>query len=283
MSVSVTLHRVLCAESAVTPAWLYRPAAEGRPLRAVGIGVPSADWIPFPVAASLVKHPTHGPLLIDCGLSMGATDNLTADFGRFNAFFWRRLETGPGRSLASQLRALGLRPEDIELAVMTHLHVDHASGMADLPRATFVCSSEEWAASQVRLGVFQGYRRRRLPDFEQILRIDFGSQGAPYGPFEKTLDLFGDGSVRLLSTPGHTLGHLSVLLQLAERQALVIGDAVFTLRNLREDLQPFRTVDDAAYERSIEQIRAFTEQNPDVLLLPAHDEQAWREAAGLAA
>jgi glyoxylase-like metal-dependent hydrolase (beta-lactamase superfamily II) len=229
-----------------------------------------------------VTHPQRGPILIDCGLSTRATFDLATDFGRFNARFWRRLQSDPGRSLADQLRAGGLKPEQIELAVMTHLHVDHASGMADLPRATFVCSTSEWAASQARLGVFDGYVRRQLPAAQRVRQIDFDSQSSPYGPFDRSVDLLGDGSVRLVFTPGHSLGHLCVLLQLTERPALLIGDAVFTLRNLLEDVPPFRTADETAYQQSVGQIRAFAEQCPDALLLPTHDQQAWRDLEGTA-
>lgn len=273
----VTLELIHCGDAAIPPGYVYRPEARGSRRKAVGIGVRRAEWIPFPVAASLVTHPRHGPILIDSGLSTRATHDLAADFGRFNARFWRRLQSDPSRSVRNQLCARGLEPEQIELAVMTHLHVDHASGMADLPRATFVCSTHEWAASNGRLGVFEGYVRRQLPALERVRRVDFASEGEPWGPFDRSVDLLGDGSVRLLFTPGHSLGHLAVLLRLAQSSALVLGDAVFTLRNLREDVPPFRTADEAAYHESVRQIRAFAEQCPDALLLPTHDQQAWRE------
>lgn len=278
---TVTLEPIRCADSVVPPGWLYRPEAHGSRRKALGIGVRPADWISYPVGANLVTHPQHGPILIDCGLSTRATLDLAADFGRFNAWFWRRLHSDPSRSLANQLCARGLEPEQIELAVMTHLHVDHASGATELPRANFVCSTREWAASQARLGVFAGYVHRQLPARERVRLIDFDSQSSPYGPFDQSVDLLGDGSVRLLFTPGHSLGHLSVLLQLAQRQALLIGDALFTLRNLREDVPPFRTADETAYQRSVGQIRAFARQCPDALLLPTHDEEAWRDLEGL--
>lgn len=278
---TVTLEPIRCADSVMPRGWLYRPEAHGSRRNALGMGVPPADWVSYPVGATLVTHPQHGRILIDCGLSTRATLDLAADFGRFNAAFWRRLRSDPSRSLANQLRARGVEPEQIELAVMTHLHVDHASGMSELPRAAIVCSTSEWSASQARLGVFDGYVRRQLPDPKRVRQIDFDSQSSPYGPFDRSVDLLGDGSVRLLFTPGHSLGHLAVLLQLAQRPALLIGDALFTLRNLREDVPPFRTADEAAYQRSVGQIRAFAEECPDALLLPTHDQQAWRDLTRL--
>jgi glyoxylase-like metal-dependent hydrolase (beta-lactamase superfamily II) len=94
------------------------------------------------------------------------------------------------------------------------------------------------------------------------------------------VDLLGDGSIRLLSTPGHTPGHLSVLVSVpGERQVLLVGDAAYTLRNIREEILPFFTVDDERYLRSLREIRAFAEREPEVPLVPFHDPDAWRELA----
>lgn len=171
----------------------------------------------------------------------------------------KALLTRPAVELADLVTTGGVAPGQIELAVMTHLHVDHASGMADLPRASFVCSSAEWRAGSRRLGALPGYVRRQLPDPSRVRKIDFDSAAAPYGPFDRTVDLLGDGSVRLVFTPGHTAGHLSVLVQLRDRQALVAGDALFTRRNLRKNVPPFLTADEAAYHESVRQIWAFCE------------------------
>jgi glyoxylase-like metal-dependent hydrolase (beta-lactamase superfamily II) len=91
----------------------------------------------------------------------------------------------------------------------------------------------------------------------------------------------GDGTVRLISTPGHTIGHQSVLLALADgRTALVVGDAAYTLRSIREQRLPMLTADDAAARESLRQLNAFAAQHPEALLVPTHDPDAWRDLAG---
>ena len=88
--------------------------------------------------------------------------------------------------------------------------------------------------------------------------VDFDVDGEAHGAFKQTIDLLGDGSVRLIDTPGHTPGHLSVLLRLAHgRQVLLIGDAAYTPGSVREEALPFLTADDGLYLRSIREIRAF--------------------------
>jgi len=108
--------------------------------------------------------------------------------------------------------------------------------------------------------------------------LDFEREGESYDTFTKTIDLLGDGTVRLVSTPGHTVGHLSVLLRLTNgRQVLVIGDAAYTLRNIREKILPMITADDEASPRSMQEVEAFAEREPSAILVPTHDPTAWHQ------
>jgi glyoxylase-like metal-dependent hydrolase (beta-lactamase superfamily II) len=108
--------------------------------------------------------------------------------------------------------------------------------------------------------------------------LDFSRLGERHATFAATVDLLGDGTVRLISTPGHTAGHLSVLLRLTRgRHVLVIGDAVYTLRNLREEILPMLTADDEASIRSMREIEAFVRDEPETILVPSHDPSAWHE------
>ena len=161
---------------------------------------------------------------------------------------------------------------------MTHLHVDHTSGMRLLPEAEFLCTQAEWKAATRRSAAGRGYVAHHLPPESRMDLVDFDRDGEPHGPFGRTIDLLGDGSIRLISTPGHTPGHLSVLLDIgAGPQVLVIGDAVYALRSLREEILPLLTVDDGAYLRSLREIKAFAESAPDATLVPTHDPAAWRD------
>jgi N-acyl homoserine lactone hydrolase len=110
--------------------------------------------------------------------------------------------------------------------------------------------------------------------------LDLGADGEPYGPFSATIDLLGDGSVRLISTPGHTRGHMSLLVRAdGGRQVLIVGDAVYTLRSMREEILPLLTTGDERYLRSLRELRAFAEEEPDAILVPTHDPDAWRALA----
>jgi glyoxylase-like metal-dependent hydrolase (beta-lactamase superfamily II) len=186
--------------------------------------------------------------------------------------------TPAGAPFDAQLRELGVRPDELGRVVMTHLHVDHTSGMRLLPRATFVCTREEWRAAHARFASTQGYVGHHLPPDSRVELLDYARAGEPFGPFARTIDLFGDGTMRLISTPGHTPGHQSVLLRLEDgRQVLVVGDAAYTLRSIREQVLPMRTADDDASRRSLRELKAFAVQAPDAIVVPTHDPDAWRQ------
>jgi glyoxylase-like metal-dependent hydrolase (beta-lactamase superfamily II) len=273
---TVRLHPLRCGDSLAPPGWTFRHDERGAARRALGIGVPQSEWETAPMGAFLLEHPTVGPILIDTGLHSCTAERLRDNFGRVNAFFFRTLRTSPQQSMPAQLQARGIDPTRIELVVMTHLHVDHASAMSEFPAATFICTLREWQAASARFGEWSGYVRRQLPAPSHVRTIDLasGSSGR-HGPFDRTVDLLGDGSIRLLDTPGHTAGHVSVLARLTGREALLAGDAIYTMRNLREGLLPWRTIDDDLYRRSVGQLREYAEQNPDALVIPTHDADVW--------
>ena len=98
-----------------------------------------------------------------------------------------------------------------------------------------------------------------------------------FAGFGRTIDLFGDGSVRLVSTPGHAAGHQSVLLKLDRGELLVMGDAAPTEAILEGQARPMIEDDHHRAERSLREIRAYQKLTPNALLIPGHDSDAWNE------
>src|SRR5690606_25902806 len=88
-----------------------------------------------------------------------------------------------------------------------------------------------------------------------------------------TFDLFGDGSVRLAYTPGHTAGHQSVICRLASRDFVIGGDIAYTMRQLEDENAPIpgEIFDLHNYRRSLREARLFRSQYPDAIITPGHD------------
>jgi N-acyl homoserine lactone hydrolase len=267
---------IVTAELRPPDAYFFRPAGNAavRLARALRPGAPK---LRSPCLAYVVRHPTAGTILIDTGMHPDVATDLRKDFGRLLSLVFRGIKPA-AVPYDEQLRELGIDPGDPLRVIMTHLHVDHTSGMRLLPSATFLCTREEWAAAaHDSRAAAKGYAPHHLPDTSRVELVDFETNGEPHGQFPKAIDLLGDGSIRLVSTPGHTVGHMSVLVRGAdERDLLLVGDAAYTLRSIDEQILPLLTADDATYRRTLRELKAFTEESPGATLIPSHDPAAWQ-------
>ncbi len=123
----------------------------------------------------------------------------------------------PGEDVPAQLRRRGLEPGEVPIVVMTHLHLDHSSAISEFPQSTFVVSEVEWKdATSGSQPLLNGYRRPHFDYAFDYRTVDFDRGGIDsYASFGRTHDLFGDGSIRLAFTPGHSAGHMSLDLPTA--------------------------------------------------------------------
>jgi N-acyl homoserine lactone hydrolase len=257
------------------PHFWQRPSGPLSTLRGSGILTPRSKWIGVPIPCFLVEHPTVGPFLIDTGLHRAAGESVRRAYGnRAAALFSIRMDEGA--AVTDRLLARGLDPLGIDLVVMTHMHYDHTGSVEAFPHSTFVVDEREWEAA-IHGGFLQGYRRKLFDRGYEWRTIDFGApQVDSFASFGRAVDLFGDGSVRLLSTPGHTKGHTSVLLRLRSgRELLLAADAAYSRRTIDEELLPTFCEDPHRYMRSLREIRRYLELTPSALVICGHDPDSW--------
>ncbi len=272
---TVRLQPLLCARVLVPPAWLHRTEG-GATLAAVGFRVPREELVEVPVPAFLVEHPRAGPMLVDTGFHPAVAVEPRQGLGRLGGLVFKDVEMSADEAVAAQLRAREIDPSAVTTVVMTHLHGHHASGIAEFPAATFVVSDAEWRAA-ARGRQVDGYVRRQFDHAFDYRTVDFESADVDsFASFGRSVDLFGDGSVRLAYTPGHTPGHCSVIVRLAHREALLTGDAAYTTQTIAESRLPHRTSDEHRFRRSLREIQLYCEATPGALVIPGHDMAAWR-------
>ncbi|MBS1880473.1 MAG: N-acyl homoserine lactonase family protein [Actinobacteria bacterium] len=237
-------------------------------LRAMLSGKPPNQ---IPVPAFLVRHPSAGAILVDTGLHPSIASDGRENFGgRGNRFGKPTLAAR--EDVPSQLRARGIDPGEVPVVVMTHLHMDHASAISEFPRSTFVVAAAEWRAAASG-GVRDGYRRAHYDYAFDYRTIDF-DRGAitSYASFARTFDLFGDGSIRLAFTPGHSAGHLAVVCRLAQRDFVIGGDVIYLSGQLDGSVAaPPRPQDAHNWRRSMQELRLFRSQFPEAVITPGHD------------
>lgn len=250
----------------------------GAMLRLAASPLKRSSWEWWPVPAFLIRHPRAGPVLVDTSFHASIGTKPSANLGKTIAAF-NKIRMRDGQDLLAQLRSRDIDPKRIERVVMTHLHYDHSSGISEFPNATFLLSAKEWeAATTVDRPLAHGYRRAHFDYLFDYRTIDFnGPLIDSYASFGRTFDLFGDGSIRLAFTPGHTAGHVSVICRLATRDFVIAGDAVYTRSQLDGRNVPPRPEDLHQWERSRRELQRFAASFPDATIIPGHDPQAWAE------
>lgn len=130
------------------------------------------------------------------------------------------------RTLASQLRQLGLEPDDIDYVGLSHLHADHSGNIGLFSKAKILLGNAElpWA----RTGGIGTDPKLVVQVAAENVEVVSGDR-----------DVFGDGRVTILRTPGHTPGHQSLLLDLPNHgRYLLTGDLYHTRENFVEGLVP---------------------------------------------
>jgi N-acyl homoserine lactone hydrolase len=278
---TLTLHPLLCAEMRAPAGFFHRADGPTAALKALGLGGTS-EQLRVPIVAFLLEHPTAGLVLIDTGFQRSVADGGGRDrarnLGPLGRLMVRGVRMRPDQTVAAQLRSRGIDPAEVGLVVMTHLHFDHASALCDFPAATVLVAEREWDAARARGSSLRGYSVAQLDPGPSYRTVGFSAPGAhTRGAFAQALDVFGDGSLTLVATPGHSAGHLSLILRLRDREALIAGDAVYTMATLREGERPWRSEDPEAFERSLEAIQAYDREHPEALIVPGHDMAAWEQ------
>ncbi len=220
-----------------------------------------------PVFAYLVEHPDKGLLLLDTGLHHSFAERKSGNFGKF---LGRMVlgRTEPGKDVCSQMKKLGKNPGDVRYILLSHLHLDHPSGLpyfAGLPNLKAYVDKEELLAAKAPFSLFKGYVKNQIEGVD-LLPIPYGD-GAP--PFPRACDFFGDGSVIVLRTPGHTKGHSSVLLNATGGPILLTFDAAHRRTNLEEGIPPVGDYGEAL--STIHNLKLFMKEFPDARVIFGHD------------
>jgi N-acyl homoserine lactone hydrolase len=184
--------------------------------------------------------------------------------------------TAPKVALADQLAKLGVKPEQVKYIGISHHHPDHTSGAAAFPNATLLIGKGDWdqlTSPTPPAGMNAAPLRHWI------------SGGGKVEPVPLDKDVFGDGTVTILATPGHTAGHHSVMVKLAKTGTVILsGDAAHFRENYESNGVPSFNVDRAQTLASLDRIKKLIattrgtfviQHDPrDAAKLPAYPESA---------
>jgi glyoxylase-like metal-dependent hydrolase (beta-lactamase superfamily II) len=193
----------------------------------------------------LIKH-ARGWMLWDSGNADRLAEmpnGLTAPNGAVTAFM--------RKPLTESLKEIGVEPKDIRYFAMSHSHGDHTGNANLFAGSLLLMQSAEYAALFGPDAQKYGFP---VANVEKLRDIRVEKLNGDY-------DVFGDGSVVIKSTPGHTPGHQSLFVRLPRRgPVLLTGDMAHLVSNWENDIVPGFNYDQAASHRSIEAMKAFVAQ-----------------------
>jgi glyoxylase-like metal-dependent hydrolase (beta-lactamase superfamily II) len=194
----------------------------------------------------------------------------------------------PEENAGAQLKELGVDPTEVAWIVVSHFDPDHIGGLHDFPDARVVCSRNAWSEVAGRSGL-DALRHRLLPgllpeDLAARLLLLSDPRGPRIGPFDNSLDLFGDGSVRIVSLPGHAPGQLGAFVHVeGTGEVLLCADACWTRRPVEEGSPSLQGVhraiafDRAAQEETYRKLIQLRKEMPDLQILPSHCPETARD------
>lgn len=229
------------------------------------------EWLP--VYCTLIED-SSGLILVDTGVSVQTTRPVW--FPPYIRLLQRAVpfQIEAEQEIGPVLKANGFDPADIRTVVMTHLHQDHDGGLHQLPNAEFLVARAEWQAASGLGGRLGGYLNHLWPsDFSPTL-IDFIDE--PYHSFPQHLRL--TDRVVLVPSPGHSAGHLSVIIEFDDHIVFLGGDASYTQELMLKNILDGVSGNPQAHSQTLANIRELAAAVPTVYL-PSHDPDAGRRLA----
>ena len=194
----------------------------------------SRSWSqPLPINVFVIEH-RDGLVLFDTGQDRASiTDPHYFPSGLTGAMYRRTAQADipEDQTLTGQLSRLGYHPSDVSAVVLSHVHQDHIGGLAELPSARINVSRAEWDTLSEPRAELAGVMRNHidLPGLSWT-KVEPESRTDPaLMPFTQAHDLFGDGTLVLIPTPGHTPGSISMIVrQPGQAPLALVGDLTYS-------------------------------------------------------
>ena len=240
------------------------PHKEKNPLAVTGFFRSKEKQVILPVSCYLIEHPK-GNVLIDTGWdSKYINEKPHRFFGLLDSISAPIIKEG--ESIDCKLSNVGIKPSNLDYVLFSHLDFDHTSWLRLVKYAKkFMASKEEVIDSNK-------YFFRYVKENWNFCNIDsFSYNDTGIGPVGKSFDLFNDGSIVLVNTPGHSHGLFTTLIKNNDKFIILTGDAAYTQKSFTDKVIPGFTVDKKLALKSLDWICELSKDKNCIGVFANHD------------
>ncbi len=223
---------------------------------------------PIQVYFHALRHPEKGLFIVDTGVEKALRD--APDTSALSGLIRSAMKMEKMKVHQPLGEWLAKQPQPLAGVFLTHLHLDHVTGMPDVPASTPVYTGPGEASARGFLNVaIHGSTNRALEGKPALSEWTYSAD--PGGLFDGAVDIFGDGSVWALWVPGHTPGSTAYLVRSTKGPVLLVGDACHTRWGWEHDVEPGSfTADGPRGVESFKKLRAFAAAHPNVEVRLGH-------------
>ena len=242
-------------------------------LKASGMTTPKEDWIWLPVSVYLIEHPK-GLILVDTGwhrdMSPEGVYDKAAQIKSLGSRVLYNVNQGQiplGQAVDEQLETMGIKPADLDYVLLTHLDCDHANGLRAVKDAKHIIVAQE----ELDCARKNGFIRYKKKWWEGVDLQTIEWNGTE-GPAQKSFDLFGDGSIKMINIPGHCDGLCAVKITREDgKYVLLFSDGGYATKSWKEMITSGVSLDKEMQRKSLQWIREQSMDANCIESLATHD------------
>lgn len=173
----------------------------------------------------------------------------------------------PEEEIQYQLDKLGFSPQDIKTVVLTHLHGDHIGGLAHFSHSRILVSRQEYEFATSNKGESNGYFQKNWPTWFKPELVDY--QNEKEGIFNTSYRLDAKENIVIVPTPGHSIGHQSVIAKGQKKSFFIGGDLTYNQTTLEQEIPNIVMINKTAKE-TVKRVKTYVKQE-DAVYLSSHD------------
>ena len=225
---------------------------------------------PIHIYFHALRHPTEGLYLVDTGVERAFAHD--PDRAALRGLIAKAAGADRIRVVTDTATWIAAQEAPVRGVLLTHLHLDHVTGLRDVTEGAPVYTGPGESASRSALAFFTQASVDRALEGRPAVR-EWRFEPDPSGSFDALIDVFGDGSLWAISSPGHTAGSTAFLARTPEGPVLMTGDVCHTAWGWQHGVAPGAfTEDHAANAESLERLRALVERHPSIDVRLGHQE-----------